>query len=81
MENISEPWKQLFFFFIKYFVNGRVEARDKRSIKQHLFRQPRLAKAAFFPSLSKLRAASNGGIIRRTVQIKRRFDTFQGAIT
>ena len=49
------------FFFIKYFANGRVKARDKRSIKQHLFSQPRLTKAAFFPSLSKLRAASNGG--------------------
>ena len=59
-------------FFIKYFANGLVEARDKRSIK-YLFSQPRLAKAAFFPSLSKLRAASNGGIIRRTVQINRAF--------
>lgn len=61
------------FFFIKYFGNGRVEARDKRSIKQHLFGQPRLAKAAFFPSPSKLRAASHEGIIRRTVQIKKAF--------
>ena len=72
------------FFFSSsiYFVDGRVEAGDKRSIKQHLFSQPRLETAAFFfQSLSTLRAASNGGIIRRTVHMKRRFDTIQGAIT